>query len=100
MQSLDAVRERLARRLVIDWTRNADDRRLLTLLGDQLKAARGGDCAVTVRYATEQAYASFSLGPEWNVRATAELLEQLQRAIGTVRVVYGPPGGATSVATG
>ena len=100
VQALDAVRERLARRLVLDWPRDSDDGRLLGVLGEQLKAARGGDCAVTVRYANAQAYASFSLGADWNVRATAELLDQLQRSIGNVRVIYGPPGGASSVATG
>jgi len=98
VQALDAVRERLARRLVLDWPRGADDERLLGVLGEVLKSARGGECAVSVRYATAQAYASLALGPEWNVRATAELLEQLQRRLGSVRVLYGPPGdGAVAI---
>jgi DNA polymerase III subunit alpha len=97
VQALDSVRERLARRLVLDWPRGAEDVRLLEILGELLKSARGGECAVSVRLASAQAHASFALAPEWNVRATAELLEQLQRRIGTVRVVYGPAGAASSV---
>ena len=98
VQALDSVRERLARRLLLDWPVNADSTRLLNVLAELLKSARGGDCAVTVRYASAAAGAQtdLPLAAEWNVHATAELLEQLQRRIGRVRVVYGPPGGATS----
>jgi DNA polymerase-3 subunit alpha len=101
VQALDSVRERLARRLLLDWPGNADSTRLLNVLAELLKSARGGDCAVTVRYASAAAGAQtdLPLAAEWNVHATAELLEQLQRRIGRVRVVYGPPGGASSVAS-
>jgi len=37
-------------------------------------------------------------GEDWKVRITTDLLEQLQRRIGPVRVAYGPPGGTDSAA--
>jgi len=96
VQSLALVRERAARRLVVDWPRAADASSTMAALGECLSGARGGDCAVTVRYAQTQAQASFSLGEEWKVRVTPELLEQLERRVGAVRVLYGPPGGLAS----
>ncbi|HQP94341.1 MAG TPA: hypothetical protein PK570_10345, partial [Thermoanaerobaculia bacterium] len=58
--------------------------------------------SVAVRYAGERASAALELGPDWRVRAGRALLEELERLVGSdgVRVVYGPPAGAPSSATG
>jgi DNA polymerase-3 subunit alpha len=99
VQSLEVVRERLARRIVLDWPRDAEPQASVAALAELLAGARGGDCTVVVRYAGAAADASLLLGTEWKVRATGELLEQLERRIGPVRVVYGPPGAAGTAAS-
>ena len=67
-----------------------------------LSPCRPGPCGVAIRYAGELATAALELGPEWRVRATRALLEDLERLVGPegVRVVYGPPAGSSSSAVG
>ncbi|HEY1726671.1 MAG TPA: DNA polymerase III subunit alpha [Steroidobacteraceae bacterium] len=82
MQSLDAVRERLACQLLIDWpdARGADAR--LAQLEVLLRQARGGKCSVLLRCHTDRADGVLSLGDEWKVRPSRELLEQLEHEFG------------------
>jgi DNA polymerase-3 subunit alpha len=100
LQSLEQVRERNAARIVVEWPRGVAAAQPLQQLGDLLAAARGGGTGVVVRYTGETARCSLLLGDEWKVRVSTDLLEQLQRRIGPVRVVYGPPGGTDSAALG
>jgi DNA polymerase-3 subunit alpha len=93
LQSLAVVRERQARRLLVEWPDAADRGELLDALGDTLTRWHGGDCAVVVRYCAAESQALLTLGEEWKVRACSELIEQLERHFGAVRVAYGPPGG-------
>ena len=93
LQSLAVVRERQARRLLLDWPREADRGELLDALGATLTRWHGGECAVVVRYCAADTSALLTLGEEWKVRASSELIEQLERHFGVVRVAYGPPGG-------
>jgi DNA polymerase-3 subunit alpha len=92
LQSLAVVRERQARRLLLDWPREADRGELLNVLGATLTRWHGGDCAVVVRYCAADTQALLTLGEEWKVRASSELIEQLEQHFGVVRVAYGPPG--------
>ena len=98
VQPLAQVRERLARRVLIELPAGADSQRRLAALGEALLKARGGECGVTVRYASAEAQGNLTLGEEWKVRVTPELIEQLERLVGRVRVAYGPPGGSTAAA--
>jgi DNA polymerase-3 subunit alpha len=98
---LDRLREQQAQRIVLTWPRGAPES-LLAKLAELLAPARPGPCGVAIRYAGELASAALELGPEWRVRATRALLEDLEGLAGAdgVRVVYGPPPGSSSSAVG
>ncbi len=101
VQSLDALRERQARQLILQWPRTAERARLLARLAELLTANRGGECGVYVRYAGEQAAGVLVFAAEWKVRPTRELLDELEALFGRdgVRLAYGLPAGATSAAS-
>jgi DNA polymerase-3 subunit alpha len=96
LQSLAAVRERQARRLLIDWPQQGEESESLSALGELLSQSLGGECAVVVRYNGADAQGTLTLGDEWKVHATAKLIEQLERRFGVVRVAYGVTAGASS----
>jgi DNA polymerase-3 subunit alpha len=100
VQSLDALRERQARQLILQWPRAADRTRLLARLAELLAAHRGGECAVYMRYAGEHASGILQFAPEWKVRPARALLDELETLFGRdgVRLAYGPPAGSTSAA--
>jgi DNA polymerase-3 subunit alpha len=96
---LDKVREQQARRVVLKWAARADSNAMLNRLADILGPFKPGPCPVTVEYATSTARGALTLGPEWTVRASRELLEKLETLVGrgSVQVIYGaPPGGMTA----
>jgi len=95
ISELDKVREQEARRLVLQCTHGkvpALDERLAAILAPW----RGGPCPVTIEYCGAQAAGALTLGPEWSVRASRELLEQLEALVGrgSVQVLYGTPSAA------
>ena len=96
IQALAAVRERQARRILIEWPA-ADSGESLDALGTLLGPALGGDCAVVLRITANGAQGMLTLGDEWKVHAHAALVEQLERRFGIVRVAYGPAQDASSV---
>jgi DNA polymerase III subunit alpha len=87
--ALEAVRERLARSLLLSWPRVAQPG-LLERLQGLLGPHRGGQCAVLLRYCCEAASGTLAFGGDWKVRPTAELLEQLEGLLGagSVRLRY------------
>ncbi len=103
ISELDRMQEKEARRLVIKCAQP-----LGGLIGERLAAIltpwRGGPCPITVEYCGERASGALTFGPEWNVRASRELLEQLEGLMGrgSVQVLYGAPnsGAAASFADG
>jgi DNA polymerase III subunit alpha len=97
IQSLAAVRERSARRILVEWPPQCQHDELLAVLGELLSRALGGECSVAVRVTNGDAQGILVLGDEWKVRASGALIEQLERRFGVVRVAYGPPGSASSV---
>ncbi len=97
LQSLAAVRERQARRILVEWPSQADEWELLEALAGILGPALGGDCAVVVRLTAPEAQGLLTLGDEWKVHARASLIEQLERRFGVVRVAYGPVADSSSV---
>ncbi len=97
IQSLSAVRERSARRILVEWPPQGKHDELLSALGELLSGSLGGECSVAVRVSNDDAQGILVLGDEWKVRASGALIEQLERRFGVVRVAYGLPGSATSV---
>ncbi|HJX20610.1 MAG TPA: OB-fold nucleic acid binding domain-containing protein, partial [Steroidobacteraceae bacterium] len=92
ISELDKVLEQEARRLVIRCT-HADVPALCERLAAILTPWRPGPCPITIEYAGLDACGALTLGGEWTVRASRELLEQLEGLVGrgALQVVYGPP---------
>jgi DNA polymerase III subunit alpha len=92
ISELDKVLEQEARRLVIRCT-HADVPALCERLAAILTRWRPGPCPITIEYAGPDACGALTLGGEWTVRASRELLEQLEGLVGrgALQVVYGPP---------
>jgi DNA polymerase III subunit alpha len=97
---LEKAREQEARRLVLRCS-HADLARLGEPLAAVLAAARPGPCLITVEYRGSAASGALTLGAEWTVRASRELLEQLEGLMGrdAVQVVYAarPASGGASI---
>jgi DNA polymerase III subunit alpha len=93
---LDKLREQEARRLVIRCT-HGDIGRLCERLETILTPWRPGPCPITVEYAGSLAAGALNLGEQWSVRASRELLEQLEGLLGrdAVQVLYAVPAAAT-----
>jgi DNA polymerase-3 subunit alpha len=62
-------------------------------LAEVLSPWRPGPCPITVEYTGASASGALNLGNEWTVRASRELLEQLETLMGRggVKVFYGSP---------
>lgn len=97
LTELDKVRESQARRLVLKWPRNGNAAALQGRLYEVLTAWRPGPCPILIEYTLERDEGPwtgvFTLGNDWTVRATRELLEQLETLVGRggVQVLYGAP---------
>jgi DNA polymerase-3 subunit alpha len=100
ISELDKVREQEARRLVIKC-RQSEAPTLSERLGAILTPWRPGPCPITVEYLGDKASGALTLGAEWNVRASRELLEQLEGLMGrgSVQVMYGAPAGGSAGAS-
>ena len=92
ISELDKLREQEARRLILRCTA-AEAARISERLPALLTPWRPGPCPITIEYASSAASGALTLGPEWTVRASRELLEQLETLLGreAVQVVYGGP---------
>jgi DNA polymerase III subunit alpha len=90
ISELERLREQEARRIVLRCS-HADLPRLSERLAGILERWRPGPCPVTIEYAGAAASGALNLGAEWSVRASRELLEQLEGLVGrgALQVVYG-----------
>ncbi len=90
---LDRIREQQARRLVLKWPQRADSPALMGRLAETLTPWRPGPCPITVEYSGSGAAGALNLGAEWKVRASRELLENLETLVGRggVQIVYNAP---------
>jgi DNA polymerase-3 subunit alpha len=79
--ALEAVRERLARSLVLSWP-SAAPRELLVRLQGLVERHRGGQCGVQLRYRAAGAMGTLAFGEDWKVRPTRDVLEQLEALLG------------------
>jgi DNA polymerase-3 subunit alpha len=86
VSALEAVRERLARSLLVRWPRALaalpTASSSLARLHELLAPYRGGQCAVLLRYRCQAASGVLSFGAEWKVRPAAALLERLEELLG------------------
>jgi DNA polymerase-3 subunit alpha len=101
ISDLERLREQEARRVVLRSSQ-AELPRLTERLAAILEPWRPGPCPITIEYTGATASGALNLGSEWSVRASRELLEQLEGLVGSsaLEVLYaGPaasPGGAFS----
>ena len=100
VSELERLREKEARRIVLK-VRTADSLSLDKLQG-LLSKHRGGGCQVAVQFFAPGARGTLSFGPDWNVRPTPTLIEDLEKLLGRGRiaVLYSPPpvsAGVTSI---
>jgi DNA polymerase-3 subunit alpha len=91
VKALEKAREEQARRLVLRFPAGADPRQSSSRLAEILTPWRGGPCAITVEYRGAGATGALTLGSEWNVKPTRELIEKLETFAGDkgLRVIYG-----------
>ncbi len=91
IKALEKAREEQARRLVLRWPQGMDPRNSSARLAEILAPWRGGPCAITVEYRGAGAVGALTLGAEWNVKPTRELIEHLETFVGDqgLRVIYG-----------
>ncbi len=89
---IDRVIESRAQGIVLNLQPNGQGQALLVKLHDVLLPHRQGNCDVAVQYIGESASARLNLGPEWAVRPSRELRDQLTDLLGSknVRMLYAP----------
>ncbi|MBS0581017.1 MAG: DNA polymerase III subunit alpha [Proteobacteria bacterium] len=92
LTELDKVREQEARRLVIRCS-HAEVPALSERLPGILAPWRPGPCPITIEYSGLEACGALTLDGQWSVRASRELLDQIEGLVGrdAVQVVYGAP---------
>ena len=100
VSELERLREKEARRIVLK-VRSADSLSL-DKLQVLLSKHRGGGCQVAVQFFAPGARGTLSFAPDWNVRPTPALIEDLEKLLGRGRiaVLYSPPpvsAGVTSI---
>jgi DNA polymerase-3 subunit alpha len=90
ISELERLFEQEARRLILKCG-YADAARLSERLAAVLTPWRPGPCPVTIEYSGNSACGALNLGPEWNVRVSRQLLEELEGLLGRggLEVVYG-----------
>jgi len=98
VKALEKAREEQAKRLVLRWPQGQEPAQCSNRLAEILRPWRGGPCAITVEYKGRGAAAALTLGSDWNVKPTRELIEQLETFVGDagLRVVYGAPPGTSA----
>jgi DNA polymerase-3 subunit alpha len=91
VQRLDAVRERLARRLVLSGDAAVFNGQTLMRLEALLRESLGGQCTILLSYRGAEASGTLALSDEWKIRPGSALLERLEHLLGAgaVRLVYG-----------
>ena len=101
VSELEELASRSAQRVVLRCSQT-ELPRLTERLAAILEPWRPGPCPITIEYTTASARGALNLGNEWSVRASRELLEQLEGLVGSgaLEVLYAAPpaspGGAFS----
>ena len=82
IRTIDQVRERLAKRLVIQAEDQAVHEQYLNDLSKILTEYGSGNCPVIIQYRNETARAELSLGQQWRVKITNDLLNKINQLSG------------------
>jgi DNA polymerase-3 subunit alpha len=93
LYTIEQARSTFAKSLFFEWScqnKNHSALAFVQTLREILVPFKGGTCPIVMRYSSATATANLSLGDEWRVHATDELLLRLQRfsAITSVEVKY------------
>jgi DNA polymerase III subunit alpha len=98
---LDKAREQHGRRMVLVWPSRCEIVAFMSRLEKLLTPWRGGGCAVSVEYASGRSSGVIEFGPQWQVKPTRELIDQLEGLVGSdgVRVLPGSSSGAANGAS-
>jgi len=83
---IDQAREVYAKRLVLDVDEVRAGNGFVSSLATVLQPFREGSCPVGIRYLGTSAQAHITLGDEWRVHPTDELLHRLRELAGEARV--------------
>ena len=75
---IDSAREQFAKRLEIRLQQPAAGNGFVKHLNDVLKPYREGGCPIWIRYQTDDALVTLSLGDDWKVQPSDELLNRLR----------------------
>jgi DNA polymerase III subunit alpha len=96
------AREQQARRLLLRWPDEGSPAAIVQRLADVLEPWRKGHCPVGIQYCARGARCVLSLGSEWSVRPSRELLDRLEGLVGRggVKLLYGPPVSVASFGAG
>jgi DNA polymerase-3 subunit alpha len=92
---LDQALENQARRIVLKWPEGRAPG-AFEELAQILTRWRPGPCPVTIEYCAATASGALTLGPEWSVRPTRELLLALEELVGRdgIELRFGAPAAA------
>jgi len=86
VRSFDAVRARMAKRIVISVSSHEDVDELLQGLPEVIDEHKGGRTPLFVSYQSDDAIAQLRLGNSWSVTVDDELMEQLMTHYGEKRI--------------
>ncbi len=90
LYSIDQAREHFAKHILIDLEKTQLKNGYINNLKNILQPFQQGGCEIVISYQQPQATAKLSLGEQWRVHPTDELLNRLKDLNGdeTVRVIY------------
>jgi DNA polymerase-3 subunit alpha len=90
LYSIDQAREHFAKHLLIDLENTQLHNGLINDLKNILQPFQQGSCEVVISYSQPQAIAKISLGDEWRIHPTDELINRLVdlNGEGKVRIIY------------
>ena len=90
IMDINEARATYAKRMVVDMVGTQHNGAFIAQLAQTLQPHRSGNCAVTIRYLGAGASADLALGPEWRIKPSEDLLQQLARTAGAqhVRLEY------------
>ncbi len=92
IMDIDQAREKYAGHIVLCWPEGESGGVFVDQLKSALQPFRNGTCHIAVQYRGEGAQARLTLGDEWSVRPTRDLIARLQELVGRdgMRIVYPP----------
>lgn len=91
-RTITEARRNYASELTIAVAENHVDDDFAARLGEYLAPARGGNCPVTLLYSQRENFARLTLGKQWCIDPSDELLQQLCETYGSEQVALSYPG--------